>query len=155
MTSKVKVLHSPMQTEQSKPGQTGLSLLVHVSANTYLAVSYQKLSSELTQEPTSAAEFKFQETSVYSWQSPDQSPTLDCNQNPTATRQPWHSRISAEPRLPLMWGQNSCWTRAKPTYAKSILTPMHQYQKCNQKNKIQKKASTLHWWQMHVPSKSR
>lgn len=48
-----------MQTKQSKPGQTGLSLLVRVpaTANTHLAVLDQKLGSELAQEPTSVAEF--------------------------------------------------------------------------------------------------
>lgn len=34
-----------------------------------------------------------------------------------------------------MWEQNSRWTGAKPTYAKRVLTPMHQYQKCNQKKR--------------------
>lgn len=72
---------------------------------------------------------------MYLWQSPDQSPALACDQDPTATRQPWHWRISAEPRLPLMWEQNSRWTGAKRTHAKRVLTPMHQYQKCNQKKR--------------------
>lgn len=53
ITSKVKVLHSPMQTKQSEPGQTGLSLPVHVSATAsrYLFCIRNQVLSSLRSQP--------------------------------------------------------------------------------------------------------